>query len=212
VCGWVDDALQLRFPLRAGGANRLSLFAGQRAFMGSGRPAVDRDPFWRPLDRRRDLGEHATDDPDVDISLTWPADAQELYYWTSNYWLRRDPQRYLYGRHCPLPRRGFSEAELGPALDTLKKTVTELSALSPGASLDAVNAVLLSERGKSLLAVASSDQADRFGIDPRQRTFLRALWYGLNELNDAIRSENGAGVESGWRLVTAVAASIHLEN
>lgn len=177
VCGWEDDPVQLRFPLMAGGANRLSLFTSQRAFRASGKPAVDRDPFWRQLDRRRDFLEPRPEDPDIDISLTGPATTEELYYWGASFWLRRDAQRYLYGRFCPLPRVSFEESEAKDVRQHLAAAIRALSLAGKSASYES----LLSYGGKPLLFLAAFRQGDLFELDPRQQIYLQALWYAVTD-------------------------------
>ncbi|HTX59941.1 MAG TPA: CPCC family cysteine-rich protein [Verrucomicrobiae bacterium] len=200
VCRWEDDPFQLRFPLVAGGANRMSLFMAQRAFIAAGKEARDRDPFWRPLDRRRDFLEPQSDDPDVDTGLTGPSHSEELYYWSTNYWLRRDDQRYLYGRYCPVPRQSFSEAEVPQARKQLFAATRALADDGAGA---AGHGDLLSFGGKSLLYLAAFRQGDQFGLDQRQQAYFRALWYALTE------PDAGA---SNAALVRALAAAALVES
>jgi hypothetical protein len=177
VCGWEDDPVQLRFPLMAGGANRLSLYSAQRAFIGTRTIARDRDPFWRPLDRRRDFLEPVCEDPDVDIALTGPNNPEDLYYWSSSYWLRRDSQRYLYGRYCPLPRQSFSEKDAAEAKKQLTLALRETSEREGSGP----NEKLLAFGGKPLLFLAAFRQAELFALDPRQQAYLQALWYAVTD-------------------------------
>lgn len=190
VCSWEDDPVQLRFPLMAGGANRQSLYASQRAFIAAHGIAKDRDPFWRPLDRRRDFVEPVSDDPDVDIGLTGPQNTEELYYWGSSYWLRRDQQRYFYGRYCPLPRQSFSESDVAPAKKQLTQALLERSLRDDTAS----NEALLSYAGKPLLHLAAFRQGELFGLDPRQQTYLQALWYAVTDHDMNVELVKGLAV------------------
>jgi len=72
ICFWEDDLLQLRFADAAGGANRVSLREGQRAYIAAGAcearfvgyvrqptDADQRDLGWRLLDPARDNVEDA---------------------------------------------------------------------------------------------------------------------------------------------------------
>lgn len=90
ICGWVDDVTQLRWPDRAGGANRESLVDAQTALRsgyqdlpaGSGRrratSAEPRDYRWRPFDTASDTIESRSATP------AWPSNASPLRYY---YWL-----------------------------------------------------------------------------------------------------------------------------
>jgi hypothetical protein len=163
----------------AGGANRLSLYSAQRAFITSRKIPKDRDPFWRPLDRRRDFVEPMNEDPDVDIGLTGPNNSEELYYWGPKYWLRRDSQRYLYGRFCPIPRQSFSASNVTEAKKQLMNALRESSErTSPGS-----NDALLAFDGKPLLHLAAFRQGELFELDPRQQAYLQALWYAVTDRN-----------------------------
>ena len=164
----------------AGGANRLSLYSAQRAFIASRKPPKDRDPFWRPLDRRRDFVEPMNEDPDVDIALTGPKNSEELFYWGAKYWLRRDSQRYLYCRYCPIPRQSFSAANVAAAKEHLMAALRETSQRTMPGSNDA----LLSLSGRSLLHLAAFRQGELFELDPRQQAYLQALWYAVTDLSD----------------------------
>ncbi|HEY7280281.1 MAG TPA: CPCC family cysteine-rich protein [Actinomycetota bacterium] len=100
VCGWEDDLSQLRFANSPGGANRLSLRDAQRNFAEHGfsdpELVVDgklqvqsaqgftRDPSWRAL-QPADVEEP---EPGVDSGTTYPADAEQLYYWRPTFWRR----------------------------------------------------------------------------------------------------------------------------
>jgi hypothetical protein len=94
ICFWEDDAIQLRWPDWAGGANRPSLDEAQRNFMRFGamedrfvpnvRPPTEHerlDEGWRPIDVDRDLFE-----PLGIQQAAWPRDSSELYYWRSSFW------------------------------------------------------------------------------------------------------------------------------
>jgi hypothetical protein len=164
----------------AGGANRLSLYSAQRAFIASHGVVKDRDPTWRPLDRRRDYVEPPNEDPDVDLALTGPNNSEELYYWSPKYWLSPDPQRYLQGRYCPIPRQSFSEANAGAAKAQLMAALREMAQRSAAGSNDA----LLSFTGRPLLHLAAFRQSELFALDPRQQAYLQALWFAVTDPND----------------------------
>ena len=164
----------------AGGANRLSLYSAQRAFIATRKVATDRDPSWRPLDRRCDFLEPMNEDPDVDIALTGPNNPEELYYWGGKYWLRRDSERYLQGRYCPIPRSSFSDANVAQAKKQLMDALRETSQRSAPGSNDS----LLSFSGRPLLHLAAFRQSELFALDPRQQAYLQALWYALTDPND----------------------------
>jgi hypothetical protein len=90
ICFWEDDAVQLRWPDWAGGANRPSLIDAQLIFQRLGameerflrnvrppRPDDTRDPEWRLFDPSRDHIE-----PRKQGERTpWPEDSTALYYW-----------------------------------------------------------------------------------------------------------------------------------
>lgn len=99
ICFWEDDLSQLRFAALGGGANRVSLLEGQRAYAALGacedrflshvrRPTAEdrRDGGWRPLDPRRDTVEEA--EAVTDAAQTYPDDRTRLYYWRDTYWRR----------------------------------------------------------------------------------------------------------------------------
>jgi cysteine-rich CPCC protein len=94
ICFWEDDAVQLRWPDWAGGANSPSLRESQRNFVRFGameerfvrnvrKPeATDRvDEGWRPIDLERDHFE-----PRGDQQRPWPDDRTVLYWWRSTFW------------------------------------------------------------------------------------------------------------------------------
>jgi Cysteine-rich CPCC/SMI1 / KNR4 family (SUKH-1) len=92
VCYWQDDIVQLRWPDRAGGANRPSLIEAQANFARFGateqrfseytRPPRTDEPMdanWRPFDQNRDFIE-----PHVsgrDYGDTYDNDRTVYYYW-----------------------------------------------------------------------------------------------------------------------------------
>ena len=96
ICGWEDDAIQLRWPDYRGGANGASLLEHQAGFARrlaevprsaafTGPEAGDRrDPGWRPIDLARDSFEQSAVQ-----SAPWPGDRTELYWWRPTFW-RRD--------------------------------------------------------------------------------------------------------------------------
>lgn len=91
ICGWRDDAMQLRFPLFAGRPNGMSLIDAQLNYslLGAVSAAAAktvhavsshdvRDPEWRPLDRDVD----DLQDVPVDFDgLVFADDPAALYYW-----------------------------------------------------------------------------------------------------------------------------------
>jgi len=94
VCFWEDDAVQLRWPTYAGGANRPSLIDSQRAYALFGamedrfvkhvRQASEdeqMDAGWRPVDLEQDAFE-AKGHRDAE----WPDDLTTLYWWRPTYW------------------------------------------------------------------------------------------------------------------------------
>lgn len=105
VCFWEDDLSQLRWPMRADGANGTSLVDAQQNYerigamdrtfrqkVRSPRSAETLDPGWRAFD------------PDIDWTHPelpgerWPANSEALYYWRPTYW-NGDPHR------TPVPPR-----------------------------------------------------------------------------------------------------------
>ncbi len=99
ICFWEDDLSQLRFAFMDGGANRVSLGDGQRAYAILGacegrfvmyvrQPTGEdrRDAGWRPLDPTRDNIEDAQ--AVTNAAQTYPDDPTRLYYWRDTYWRR----------------------------------------------------------------------------------------------------------------------------
>jgi len=99
VCFWEDDGLQLEFATTlAGGANHMTLFEWQARYAQNADhypdlepcvhlpgPAEQRDPAWRPIDRRVDRF------PDWDAPRATRAphgQTEALYYWHPLYWMR----------------------------------------------------------------------------------------------------------------------------
>ena len=84
VCRWEDDGGQLRYPLRADGANGISLYDAQRVRRRKGgrRPRADEplDEGWRPFDPAVDWT-----DPRLDSDV-WPVNGEALYWWRATYW------------------------------------------------------------------------------------------------------------------------------
>jgi hypothetical protein len=89
VCRWEDDVYQLRWPDRAGGANKLSLVDAQTMFASNGpvedigredepadRADFEREPGWRPISAGRDSFE-----PYGGPLAPWPHDRTVLYWW-----------------------------------------------------------------------------------------------------------------------------------
>lgn len=89
VCFWEDDAVQLRWPDWATGANSTSLVRAQHTFASLGAcdqrflehvrpPAHDEplDPNWRPIDPQHDHFE-----PEGIQLAAWPDDRTALYWW-----------------------------------------------------------------------------------------------------------------------------------
>ncbi|MFJ5637085.1 CPCC family cysteine-rich protein [Streptomyces goshikiensis] len=89
VCFWEDDVMHVRWPDRAGGANRSSLLDAQQGFIEIGAceerflqhvrpPDGDEplDPNWRPIDLSRDRFESW-----AAWVVAWPDDLTALYWW-----------------------------------------------------------------------------------------------------------------------------------
>ncbi len=96
VCFWEDDAVQLRWPDWAGGANRPSLIDAQTYYqrhqVSEGRLAAyvrpakedeSLDEGWRPIDPALDAFE-----PRGQKEAPWPHDLTTLYYWRPSFWRR----------------------------------------------------------------------------------------------------------------------------
>ena len=94
VCFWEDDAIQLRWPDYAGGANGPSLVDAQQSFIGRGavegrlrrsvRKARDDEPVdegWRVIDLAVDPFE-ARGVKEAE----WPEDLTTLYWWRPTFW------------------------------------------------------------------------------------------------------------------------------
>jgi hypothetical protein len=94
ICFWEDDAVQLRWPDWAGGANKPSLEDAQAAYAENGaieprlkrhvKPAAEgdiRDEGWRPIDRSVDRFE-----PRGSRNEEWPSDMTALYWWRPTFW------------------------------------------------------------------------------------------------------------------------------
>jgi hypothetical protein len=103
VCGWEDDVYQLRWPYRSG-ANRSSLIEAQKEAPASA--DFDRDPFWRPIDPRRDRFE-----PRGGQLALWPEDRTVLYWWRRRagtaWWEEAAPAGVL---EFDEPNAGFADA------------------------------------------------------------------------------------------------------
>lgn len=91
ICCWEDDLLQLRFPGRAGGANKVSLIDAQRNYLTFGAverrllehtrlpgEAEERAADWVPFDPQKHDLEACQRDGD---SGSYPADLASLHYW-----------------------------------------------------------------------------------------------------------------------------------
>ena len=103
VCGWEDDATQLRWPTLTGGANGLSLVQCQRNYERIGaceeaslrhvRPAREDEPLdhgWYAiagsmLERFEPLATPSS------RRKPWPRDLAQLYWWRSTFW---DPMKW----------------------------------------------------------------------------------------------------------------------
>jgi hypothetical protein len=99
ICFWHDDACSLRFAGVAIGPNRVSLVDAQKNFASFGAKewrcrrhvraptrADVRDPAWRPIDPALDVLDTSFDD---DKAAPFPNDKKKLYYWRSDYWLKK---------------------------------------------------------------------------------------------------------------------------
>lgn len=98
VCGWEDDAVQLRWPYAEGGANGVALVEAQRNYRDFGakdhgawdrvrQPREDEaaDGAWRAIDPERDFFA----DPDDTPRRDWPDDLTVLCWWLPAFWGRR---------------------------------------------------------------------------------------------------------------------------
>jgi hypothetical protein len=98
ICFWEDDAVQLRWPTYAGGANKPSLIESQQNFLRWGameerfvrsvrHPSSDEatDDGWRTIDAAVDNFEGAG----IKES-EWPEDLSQLYWWRPTFW--REPK------------------------------------------------------------------------------------------------------------------------
>jgi hypothetical protein len=94
ICYWEDDAVQLRWPLWAGGANGPSLVQSQVNFIEFGamedrfvrhvrppQPTERLDEGWRLVDLRTDRFE-----PTGEQFGPWPEDMTLLYWWRPTFW------------------------------------------------------------------------------------------------------------------------------
>ena len=104
VCFWEDDAVQLRWPDWAGGANKASLIEAQRNFQrldASDKRSIPHvraakddepvDPNWRPINPRQDEFE-----PRGVQLTTWPDDRTVLYWWRyrdTTFWIQGPDRR-----------------------------------------------------------------------------------------------------------------------
>ena len=97
ICFWEDDAVQLRWPDLADGANAVPLRDAQRnaSTLGAVRPRLvaytrsptdddRRDAGWRTIDDARDDFEDADDA----ATAPWPQDRTVLYWWRPTFWRR----------------------------------------------------------------------------------------------------------------------------
>lgn len=96
ICFWEDDAVQLRWPDWAGGANRPSLIEALQAyvelctkefrFTSLVHQPTDDEPLeagWRPIDLAIDSFE-----PRGVKASSWPNDSTDLYWWRATFWRR----------------------------------------------------------------------------------------------------------------------------
>ncbi|WP_408639011.1 CPCC family cysteine-rich protein [Nocardiopsis suaedae] len=95
VCYWEDDEQMLRWPLMAGGANKVSLVDAQRSFAevgaseerfvsrADGLEGLERESGFRYIDLTKDCFEptHVQERP-------WPDDLTVLYWWRPTFWKR----------------------------------------------------------------------------------------------------------------------------
>ncbi|MBC7906760.1 MAG: hydrolase [Rhodospirillaceae bacterium] len=83
VCDWQDDSAQLKWPMRAGGANKMSLVDAQKAFADGHQKATPqdpRDPDWRPFDPALDVAA-VPDEHYWDLVVQSFDPSQKPYYW-----------------------------------------------------------------------------------------------------------------------------------
>jgi hypothetical protein len=90
ICDWEDDDVQLRFPTRGGGANKMSLVEAQKNFANLGAKGTEhiahvrksaksdlRDKDWRMLDEKLDPVEMSKEE----FMTIYRKDPTALYYW-----------------------------------------------------------------------------------------------------------------------------------
>ncbi len=104
ICFYQDDFVDIAFPTKPGGPNKVSLIEAQANFTAFGasewrlkdhtrkpRPDDRRDDNWRPIDTTRDAEWLArVDEMNRSQDATWeyPSDTTALYYWRSTFWLK----------------------------------------------------------------------------------------------------------------------------
>jgi hypothetical protein len=96
VCFWEDDAVQLRWPTWAGGANSPSLVDAQRSYAELGSMERRLLRYVRAADESEPIDDGwRTVDPAVDHfeargiqEAPWPPDLTTLYWWRGSFWRR----------------------------------------------------------------------------------------------------------------------------
>lgn len=113
ICFWEDDIVQLAFPMLAGGANAVSLYAGQMSYQKVGAseirfvkevrrtgPLEVQEEGWRPWDLSKDVYLRWESANDQEL---WKkaGNGQQLYWWRADYWLHQEtPGWVFFGARC----------------------------------------------------------------------------------------------------------------
>jgi hypothetical protein len=90
LCGWEDDAVQLRHPALKGGANHESLIDAQRQALArypsslQVAKGVRRDPVWRPLTDAESTAAIQSLGPGGRLPAIGQASNDSLYYWLAH--------------------------------------------------------------------------------------------------------------------------------
>ena len=86
ICGWEDDAVQLRFPFMRGGANGICLFEWQQNIIQnyplniSEFKEYQRDKLWRPLTEKDNADDNSFPKTGFDYFLAI-GEENPNYYW-----------------------------------------------------------------------------------------------------------------------------------